>query len=210
MDRKLGPYLIEADLFEDDLGQVCRARDERSSQNVWLRIFSHDVVANQKVQWDFMQYNARLREMGLRGLWPVTEVISDGTVTLAASPWLEGTTLMELIQKGPFDPDMARTVTEQLAEILEGAHRAGLVHGDLRPCNILITREGDVRLGGWGNHLVAAAFCSQQPHLLAAPPAYLAPEVAEGKELTASADIYALGLLLFEMMAGRAAYRYGK
>lgn len=206
MEKKLGPYLIEADLFEDELGQVCRARDVRSSQTIWLRIFSHDCMIEQKIQWNFMQLNNRLREMGLRGLWPVIEVIGDGKQVVAASPWIEGTTLADLIQKGPMDPEAARAVAAQLAEILEAAHRAGVTHGDLRPCNIMITKEGDVRLGGWGIHQVAAAFCMGQPHLLPAPPAYLSPEMAEGSGMTTSSDIYATGLLLYEMLAGHPAF----
>lgn len=134
---------------------------------------------------------------------PVHEVSRQGTFTVAASPLVAAPTLRTLLDRGPLQGDLAWAVLCQLADALDHLHRRGLSHRGVKPVNILLDERGRV-------HLVEFGTCSRWIGQLAltvgtyrlADPAYLAPEQVLGEETDGRADVYALGVLAFELLTG--------
>jgi hypothetical protein len=112
---------------------------------------------------------------------------------------LEGETLEQVLQRDPLPPDRAMAIATQVARALAHAHAAGVVHRDLKPANVFLTRRGEVKVLDFG----LAHFLGETTPGRGGSPAYMAPEQWRGDATDARADVFALGVLLFEMIAGR-------
>jgi hypothetical protein len=136
-------------------------------------------------------------------------------VTEDAQQWLvmeyvEGTTLAALVARdGALSPDQAAQVTGQAADALAAAHAAGIVHRDVKPSNILVAPDGQVKLSDFGIARAEADASLTQTGLVTGSPAYLSPEVASGQLATDASDVWSLGATVFHALAGRAPYEVG-
>ena len=117
---------------------------------------------------------------------------------------LPGETLADRIATGPLDPQWIRQVAREVLGALAAAHRAGLVHRDVKPGNILITADGHAKIADFGiaKSLEGSGDLTGTGQLLGTP-AYLAPERLDGAAATAKSDLYSLGVVLYEALAGR-------
>ncbi|GGD30027.1 serine/threonine-protein kinase [Nocardioides daphniae] len=123
---------------------------------------------------------------------------------------VDGQSLAELVrEQGPLEPQEAARVLAQVAEALAAAHRAGIVHRDVKPSNILLTRDGTAKLTDFGIARSADDTSLTQTGLVTGSPAYLPPEVATGSSATPASDVWALGATLFHLLAGRPPYHVG-
>src|SRR5437667_9222372 len=129
---------------------------------------------------------------------------------------VQGETLQERLKRGPIPIDEALPIAKQIAEALEAAHESGLVHRDLKPANIKLAPDGRVKVLDFG---LAKAFApmtaemnlsnsptlmsGSMPGVILGTAAYMSPEQAKGKEVDRRADIWAFGVVLYEMLAGR-------
>ncbi|NWF70557.1 MAG: protein kinase [Chloroflexi bacterium] len=117
--------------------------------------------------------------------------------------YLRGGSLRTLMNAGPIDPEHAARLLDQVASALSAAHRYGVIHRDLKPDNVLLDEDGNGYLADFG---IAKDLRSDanvtQPDTLIGSPAYFSPELIQGEALTARADIYSLGIVLYEMLAG--------
>jgi len=144
----------------------------------------------------------------------VYDLVTDGPD--ASEQWLvmeyvEGSTLAELVrQRGPLPPDSAAEVVGQAADALAAAHAAGIVHRDVKPSNILVTPDGQVKLSDFGIARAEADASLTQTGLVTGSPAYLSPEVASGQLATDASDVWSLGATLFHALAGRPPYDVGE
>ena len=110
---------------------------------------------------------------------------------------------------GALTPDEAAPLLRQAADALAAAHESGIVHRDVKPSNILVTPEGQVKLSDFGIARAEADASLTQTGLVTGSPAYLAPEVASGQMATAAADVWSLGATAFHALAGRPPYEVG-
>ena len=118
-----------------------------------------------------------------------------------------GQTLRErLDDPTPIDPWQAAGLAAQVAEALEAAHRAGLVHRDIKPANVLLAGDGRVKVADFGIAKAVEEADLTQPGLMVGTAKYVAPEQVEGKPVDARTDIYSLGIVLYEMLCGRAPF----
>jgi serine/threonine protein kinase len=115
---------------------------------------------------------------------------------------LEGSTLSDKVKDGPLDSEMVARFGAQIASALVEAHAKGVAHRDLKPKNIMITRHG-VKLLDFGLARMAAEPGLTMTNAIMGTPAYMAPEQAEGRDADAPADLFSLGLVLYEMVSGR-------
>lgn len=133
-------------------------------------------------------------------------VVEDQTQWLVME-YVDGVSLSGLVLRdGALTPDQAAPVVQQAADALAAAHAAGIVHRDVKPSNIMITSDGQAKLGDFGIARAKADATLTQTGLVTGSPAYLAPEVAAGGMATTASDVWSLGATLFHALAGHPPY----
>jgi eukaryotic-like serine/threonine-protein kinase len=188
LGMRLGPYRIEAPLGEGGMGVVYRAVDIRLDRNVAIKIC--DQRFSGRFQWEARTISAVNH--------PHICTLHDVGPSYLVMELLEGETLAARLGKGPLPIDEALRHGAEIADAMAAAHSKGITHCDLKPSNIMLTRNG-VKVLDFGlaksrhdNTLMAAK-------TVMGTPAYMAPEQWESKECDARTDIYTLGLVLREM-----------
>ena len=213
--QSLGPYKVVTLLGAGGMGQVWQATDTQLHRDVALKILPDAFAADRDRLARFKreaQILARLNHPNIAAIYGIEE--ADGTRALVLE-LVEGPTLADRIAQGPIPLDEALPIAKQIAEALEAAHEAGVIHRDLKPANIKVREDGTVKVLDFG---LAKAFDttpegdpSQSPTLTAAATqmgvilgtaAYMSPEQARGKPVDKRADIWAFGVVLYEMLTG--------
>jgi serine/threonine protein kinase/Tol biopolymer transport system component len=215
---RIGPYEITSPLGEGGMGVVYRAHDTKLGRDVAIKAlpdaFASDADRLQRFQRE-AQVLASLNHPNIAQIYGLEE--SDKTRCIVME-LVEGTTLQERLRREPIPLDQALPMASQIATALEAAHERGIIHRDLKPANIKLTQDGKVKVLDFG---LAKAFepehsptLSNSPTLIGASApgvilgtaAYMSPEQARGKEGDRRTDIWAFGCVLYEMLAGRAAF----
>ncbi|UCF37262.1 MAG: protein kinase [Acidobacteriota bacterium] len=219
--QTIGHYEITAKLGQGGMGEVYRARDTRLNRDVALKVlpemFSGDEQRMGRLSRE-AQVLASLNHPNIASIHGLEE--SKGQRVLVME-LVEGEDLSERIARGPIPLDEALPMAIQIAEALEDAHEKGIVHRDLKPANIKLTPEGKVKVLDFGlakaledpvTGSPSGAGLSQSPTLSMAATqagiilgtaAYMAPEQARGKIVDKRTDIWAFGVVLFEMLSGK-------
>jgi serine/threonine protein kinase len=147
---------------------------------------------------------ARLNHPHVVAVYDLVEEESD---TWLVMEYVEGITLSAFVKRdGPLTPDEAAPLLRQAADALSAAHEAGIIHRDVKPSNILVNPEGQVKLTDFGIARAEADASLTQTGLVTGSPAYLAPEVASGSAATDAADVWSLGATLYHVLAGHPPY----
>jgi len=224
---RLGPYEIVGTLGAGGMGEVYRAKDTRLGREVAVKVLPQHLTESQEVRARFEREARTVSSLNHPHICTLYDVGQEGTTDYLVMELVEGETLADRLERGPLPiPEVLRLGT-QIADALDRAHRAGVVHRDLKPGNVMLTRSGaklmDFGLaramgaggapGGSGTALTAALTHSPtmaQP--LTAQGSilgtfqYMSPEQMEGKEADARCDLWALGCVLYEMATGRKAF----
>ena len=189
---QLGPYKIEAAIGAGGMGTVYRAQDTRLRRDVAIKI------ANARYSERFEREAQVISTLNHPHICTLYDVGPDYLVM----ELLDGWTLAEEIKKGPLAPAQVARYGAQIASALAEAHVRGIVHRDLKPANIMVTRHG-VKVLDFGLAKVLSKAGPTESNVIMGTPAYMAPEQLEGREPGSSADLFALGLVLYEMAVGR-------
>ena len=200
---RLGPYEIEVPIGAGGMGQVFRARDTRLNRTVAIKT----VLAGFSDR--FAREARAIAAMNHPNICTVHDVGPDYLVM----ELIEGPTLAEHIAKQPLPVDEALTLARQIAAALEAAHEKGIVHRDLKPANIKLAAGGTVKVLDFGlaKSRTEAASASEMrtitvdmtgPGMILGTPGYLSPEQARGQEADKRADIWAFGVVFYEMLTG--------
>jgi serine/threonine protein kinase len=137
----------------------------------------------------------------------VFDLVEDGEDTWLVMEYVEGITLGAFAKRdGPLTPDQAAPLVRQASDALAAAHAAGIIHRDVKPSNMLLTRSGEVKLTDFGIARAEADASLTRTGLVTGSPAYLAPEVASGASATEASDVWSLGATLYHLLAGRPPY----
>jgi serine/threonine-protein kinase len=212
---KISHYSIEAELGRGGMGVVYRARDGRLQRTVALKILSQEYSRN-SAQRQLLLAEARaaaaLNHPGVTTIYEVGEY--DGGLFIAME-LVGGTTMRELLKEGQFEVRRAVRFAAQIAEALAAAHAHGVVHGDVKPENVVVQPDERIKLLDFGIARRTAEVAVTTTTALestqdAAPDAsfagtlaYMAPEQLRRETLDGRADLFALGVLLYEMIAAR-------
>src|SRR6478609_8502879 len=141
----------------------------------------------------------------------IYDLVTEDDVQWLVMEYVEGSTLAALVKRdGALPPDQAATIVGQAADALAAAHAAGIVHRDVKPSNILVAPDGQVKLSDFGIARAEADASLTQTGLVTGSPAYLSPEVASGQTAQPPSDVWSLGATLFHALAGRPPFEVGE
>ncbi|WP_322487071.1 Stk1 family PASTA domain-containing Ser/Thr kinase [Chloroflexus sp.] len=199
-----GRYQIERLLGDGGMARVYLGRDRRLNRPVAIKIPHPHLMTDPDFLARFRHETHAAAMVSHPNLVDVYDVGQDGDQHYIVMEYVAGSTLKQLINReAPFAIPRAVRIGEQIARGLHAAHRAGLIHRDIKPQNIIVTDDGQVRITDFGvakSHLSTAM---TETGITLGTVDYIAPEQAQGRPATPQSDIYALGVVLYEMLTGR-------
>ena len=215
--QHIGPYAVDAEIGRGGMGVVYRATDTRLGRAVAIKALPEDVAQDSERLARFereAKLLASLSHQNIATLFGLEEHDGERYLVMELA---EGDTLAELIDKGPILIDDALEYALQIADGLEAAHERGVIHRDLKPANVMVSPEGRVKILDFG--LAKASQPEVTDDTLAQSPtvtapmtaagtilgtaAYMSPEQVRGRAVDTRADIWAFGVVLWEMLVGR-------
>ena len=210
MTRVAGRYELVRPLGHGAMATVDLARDSELDRPVALKRLAENLARDQDLRRRFVREARLAARLAHPNVVRVFDVGEDAGRPFIAMEYVEGETLAELVaRRGPLPVTDAAKLGTQMCAGLAAAHAAGLVHRDVKPQNLLLGSDGTLKLGDFG---IAAGHEGTRLTLagtVLGTAGYLAPEQARGEQVTAAADIYAVGAVLYELLAGEPARRAG-
>ncbi len=202
--QTLGPYRILREIGRGGMATVYQAAHTGQGYTVALKALSPELAHQQEFVRRFlreMEVMRRLRHPHIIQLYEATQAQG---VLFMAMELAEGGSLEQRLRNGPLDPASIVRLLQQVASALDYAHRQGVIHRDVKPSNILFTREGRVVLSDFGIASVAGGTRLTQSGAGVGTPAYASPEQAQGtRQQDQRSDVYSLGVVAYQMLAGR-------
>ena len=199
-----GRYRILDELGRGGMGRVYKALDREISEAIALKLLVPAFSADEKMIERFRNELKLARRISHKNVCRIFDLGNcEGTYYITME-FVPGDNLKSIIRMmGPLAPPRALAVAGQVCDGLAEAHRLGVVHRDLKSSNIMIDREGSARIMDFGIARAAETKGITDRGTLVGTPEYMAPEQVEGKDIDQRADIYSLGIILFEMATGR-------
>ncbi len=200
-----GAFTIEAVVGRGGMGVVYRARQPELGRDVALKVIATSLADDPAFRARFRTEAAMTAAVEHPGIVPVYETGEVDGLPYIAVRYADGTDLRRLIDAAPLHPERAVEILEPVAAALDAAHRRGLVHGDVKPANILVGDEGDPHIVYLSDFGLARGFATEPDggDRWSGTPQYVAPELRTGGAVAGRADLYALGCVLFESLTGR-------
>jgi serine/threonine-protein kinase len=203
-----GRYRIAGLIGRGGMGEIYRADDLRLGQPVALKFLPEILANNPGGLMRLLDEVRTARQVSHPNVCRVHDLNEADGRHFVVMEFVDGEDLASLLRRiGRVPQDKAIEIARQICAGLQAAHDRGVLHRDLKPANIMIDGRGRVRLTDFGLAGVAGAI--RQADIRAGTPAYMAPEQLAGKEVTFKSDLYALGVVLYEMFTGKRAWKDG-
>jgi len=219
---RLGPYELVAPIGAGGMGEVYRARDTRLERTVAVKVLPPHLSSSAESRQRFEREAKTISQLSHPHICALYDVGREGETEYLVMEYLEGETLSDRLLKGALPFDHVLRYGIEIADALDKAHRSGVVHRDLKPGNVMLTKSGvkllDFGLAkamaptGRGSGAALTALPTQmgsnltQEGTILGTFQYMAPEQLEGKEADSRTDIFAFGAVLYEMATGRKAF----
>ncbi|HEX6903845.1 MAG TPA: protein kinase [Thermoanaerobaculia bacterium] len=201
--RLVGPYRLLREIGSGGMGTVYEAEDTRLRRRVAVKLLPPEYSREAQAKERFLREARAASAVDHPNLCTVHDVgESEGRLYIVFALY-EGETLRERIRRGPLPPAEAREVALQVARGLARAHEAGIIHRDVKPANVMLPRRGEAKILDFGIARLEEDDALTRTGAAWGTPAYMSPEQARGEPVDARADVWSLGVMLYEMAAGR-------
>jgi predicted Ser/Thr protein kinase len=198
----IGKYRIVGQLGRGGTGTVYKALDETLNREVAIKILNPD-LANAEMLKRFQAEATILARLNHPQIATIFELFRSDTDLLMVMEFVRGETLDKLSTRvGPMLPERAVYIIDRILEALEHAHRAGIVHRDMKPANVMVTSGGGVKIMDFGIARVGGAEHKTATGHLMGTPAYMSPEQVLSHEVDGRADLYSVGVVLYRLLTG--------
>jgi serine/threonine protein kinase/tetratricopeptide (TPR) repeat protein len=200
----LNRYEIIEELGEGGMGKVYRVFDKKLNEEVALKLIKPEIASDLKTLERFSNELRIARKIVHKNVGRMYELMEEDGTHFITLEFVSGQDLKGLIkQSGQLAVGTTMKIAKQLCSGLSEAHKLGVVHRDLKPGNIMIDKEGDVRIMDFGIARSLKEKGITDAGVIIGTPEYMSPEQVEGKEVDQRSDIYSLGIILYEMVTGR-------
>ncbi len=215
---RLGPYEIAEPIGAGGMGEVYRARDTRLDRTVAIKVLPAHSADRPEVRQRFEREARAASALNHPHICTLHDIGRQDDIDYLVMEYLEGETLADRLRKGAMPLDQSLRIATQVADALDRAHRTGITHRDLKPGNIMLTKDGakvldfglaKIRERGAGPAMSGGSVMATLTSPLTGEGSivgtlqYMSPEQLEGQEADARSDIFAFGSVLYEMVAGR-------
>jgi Tol biopolymer transport system component len=211
---KLGNFEIVALIGRGGMGEVYRARDPRLKRDVAIKTLPSGFASDRDRIARFEREARAASALNHPNIVSVHDIGTEGGVSFIVSELVDGETLARLIQRGPLPLRKLVEVSTLIADGLAAAHAAGVIHRDLKPGNIMLTRDGRAKILDFGlarqSHALgvdSTTMDESHPGVIMGTPGYMSPEQVRGEPTDARSDLFSLGVILYEMASGKPAFR---
>ena len=200
------------------MGEVYLAQDTKLDRKVAIKLIRPDALAEEHLKKRLLREAQAAAKLDHPNICAIYDVNEAGPFTFIVMQYIEGETLAEKMTREPLSISTTLTIVEQAAEGLAEAHAHGIVHRDIKPQNMMLTQRGQLKLLDFGlakqmlssdsvdNEAPTQELLSTPGHVVGTMP-YMSPEQVQGEPLAPSSDIFSLGIVLYEMLAGKHPFR---
>ena len=209
MIRQLGRYEVLGELGQGAMGVVYKAKDPLIDRVVAIKTINLSLAMDEKDEYEgrFYQEAKAAGRLNHPNIVTIYDVGKSGDVAYIAMELLEGRELREIMNEGTLLPiDQVLNIVAQVARGLAYAHEHEIVHRDVKPSNIMVIRDGQVKITDFGIARMASSSVRTQTGMVLGSPKYMSPEQVMGKALDQRSDIFSLGVMLYEMLTGQAPF----
>jgi len=197
-------YEVFEAIGDGGMARVYRAHDRQLDRIVAIKILHPELARRPEVVRRFDREARVAAGLSHRHIVAIHDVGRDGETQYLVMEYVGGGSLRDLLARdGTPPPTVALAMMERLGSALDAAHARGVVYRDIKPANVLLTREGEVKVGDFGIAHALVDDGQTATGMVLGSVAYIAPEQALGEPVTGAADIYSAGALLYELLAGR-------
>ena len=216
---RLGPYEILSSIGAGGMGEVYRARDRKLDRDVAIKVLPQSVAADPDTLARFEREAKAVAALSHQNILAIFDFGDQDGVAYAVMELLEGETLRAKLDTGPIPQKQAVDYALQVAKGLSAAHEKGIVHRDLKPENLFISRDGHLKILDFGlaKRVEAVAPGQEtsaptgsghtQPGTVMGTMGYMSPEQVKGLPVDHRSDIFSFGVILYELLSGRKAFR---
>lgn len=199
-----GRYKIVTELGRGGMGKVYRAIDQKIDEEIAIKLIKPEIAADKQTIERFGNELKMARKIAHRNVCKMYYLGEEKGAHFITMEYVPGEDLKSMIRmSGQLSTGMAIKVAKQVCDGLTEAHRLGVVHRDLKPNNIMIDKAGEARIMDFGIARLLKAKGITGAGIMIGTPEYMSPEQVEGKEVDQRSDIYSLGVILYEMVAGQ-------
>ena len=200
--QTIGKYRIVGQLGRGGMGTVYKAVDETLDREVAIKVLNPE-VADAKIMTRFRAEATALARLNHPEIATIYELFRSETDLLMVMEFVRGETLDKISSRlGALPPERAAYLLDKVLSALAHAHRAGIVHCDMKPANVMVTEHGGVKIMDFGVSRVRGAGNPTTDGYMMGTPAYMPPEQVLGKQLDGRADLYAIGVILYRLLTG--------
>jgi serine/threonine protein kinase len=196
-------YSIASLLGEGGMGEVFLAADQQSGQQVAVKILSRQLSANPDALERFRREAETLRQLDHPNIVKFVDAFDHEGQYVIVMEYVPGGSLFDLLKQGPLPIERSRQIALDLCDALIRAHRLNVIHRDIKPDNVLMAQDGTPKLADFGVARLSEGTRMTRTGTQVGTPYYMAPEAWEGKPLDEQADIWSLGVMLYEMLSGK-------